>query len=59
VAGKNERGTHIGLHQLVVFISAGLDEWLVVPSLGIVEQDMQRSNAQLWVYQKFVGKVPR
>jgi hypothetical protein len=47
VAGKKEHGTHISLHQLAVFISAGLDEWFVVPNPGVVQQDMQRSNAQL------------
>ena len=44
MAGKKERGTHIGLHEFVVVLSAGLDEWFVVPNPGVVQQDMQRSE---------------
>src|SRR2546425_7184195 len=44
MAGKEERGTDIAIHHLVIFFSAGIDEWFVIPNSGVVNQDMQCSE---------------
>jgi hypothetical protein len=39
-----ECGTNIGIHQLVVYFSAGVNQWFVVPNLSIIQQDMQSAE---------------